>query len=156
MLYHHPPSQELRQTIDDLELDKRLAFNQKDGAPQHQACACCHVPERKSARKLKILAIIVFIVTTALVALNAYQREQSEREENLTAAGNGAAHATETIFPVKAPVVNNQVYYVPAAAPAQPAMPVQTVRPGEPTAPCIALPVEDTNGNIRLKRFVSR
>ncbi|MBX9666611.1 MAG: hypothetical protein K2X93_03285 [Candidatus Obscuribacterales bacterium] len=148
MLYHHPPSEELRQTFQDLNVRSTASAK----AIHQQKCACCHTkaPDRNH-RELKFLAIVVFAITLMLVALNAYQRDiRAQNDLSLDSdLGPGATKAAESSFPQKTPTLNGPIVYVPVAT-ASPAV----VRPSEPALQYIAVPFETSR--VRLKHVVGR
>lgn len=156
MIHHHPPSEEIRTTIQEFKTENKPTPNM-----HNQGCPCCRVAKPPSKRKeMGLLAVIVFAVTLVLIGLNAYQRDRIDNElaDAPTALGPGASQAAELSFPTKTPtagmftgvpmtqMTQQQYAYVPIA----------TVRPGEPALQYMAVPYNDGKGTIRLKRVVGR
>lgn len=166
MLYNHPPSEGIRQSVEDFRVDTRPTPEMHNAS-----CACCK-PVNKSSnlKEFKILAVIVFAVTVVLVGLNAYQRDRIDNDLAMVPTpsaggvisapdlGPGASQAAELSFPTKTPTQINNYSYAPMATPdSQYAMvPIQQVRPGEPVLQFMAVPLNDGKGTIRLKRVVGR
>lgn len=172
MIYHHPPSEGIRQTISDFRAD-----SSPTPSMHNSSCACCRAPKPASnLKELKVLAIIVFAVTAVLVGLNAYQRERIENDLAQAPApsaggvisarnlGPGASQAAELSFPTKTPTQVDNFAYGPMETPDQhqyadqqyAMVPIQQVRPGEPVLQFMAVPLNDGRGTIRLKRVVGR
>lgn len=170
MIYHHPPTDEIRKTFIDPDNPKRISH------PPTADCSCC-VQRRKDPdhKQFKVLALIVFIVTGTLCGLNAFQRENVDKAETTTVnipagtpvhavamqpnLGPGATQATETVFPTTSTIERTPFYYVPASGQMNSQYQghnMQSVRPGEMTPPCMAMPVHDGKGGFRIKRIVGR
>lgn len=91
MMFSHPPSEQVRKTISDFSEVKTPATQ------HHKACACCQPAKAKSDfREVKMLGIVVFAVTLALVALNAYQRDMVNNDLSL---GNQQLHSNQQLHP---------------------------------------------------------
>lgn len=167
MIYHHPPTDEIRKTFIDPDKVQRVNH------PPTSDCSCC-VQRRKDPdhKQFKVLALIVFLVTATLVGLNAFQRENVEQTDNMTMhlpagtpvhavamqpnLGPGATQATETVFPTRSTIERTPFYYVPTNGQMNNNPYQQSVRPGEMTPPCMAMPVHDGKGGFRIKRIVGR
>ncbi len=149
MLYNHPPSEEIRQTIQDLNIRSTASAK----VIHQQQCACCHTKAPDNNHKeLKFLMIVVFAITLILVALNAYQRDihgQNDLSYD-SDLGPGASIAAELSFPQKTPTLNTPTAYAPV-----PTTSMSVVRPGEPALQYMAVPMEYSSG-VRLKRVVGR
>jgi hypothetical protein len=149
----HPPSEEIRNTFQTNKSKPSPTMHTK-------ACACCHVANPKSNKKeLRIFAVIMVAVTLTLVGLNAYQRDRIENEtaDASHGLGPGATQAAEVTFPVKTPTAGTYTVGPSFQQQQQYAMvPMQCVRPGEPTLQYMAVPYNDGKGTVRLKRVVGR
>lgn len=157
MIHHHPPSEQVRTTIQEFKSEKRPAPGM-----HNQGCACCRVAKPPSKRNEMVLfGVVIFTVTLVLVGLNAYQRDRIDNEtaDAHHGFGPGASQAAELSFPTKTPTAGmyTAVPMAPQATQQQYAyVPVATVRPGEPALQYMAVPYNDGKGTIRLKRVVGR
>lgn len=129
-----------------------------------------------------MLAAVVFAVTLVLVALNAYQRDMVNHDLSLgNRQGNpadglggsigaamapqqspnwgpGATQAAEMSFPAKSPTQHGLMYYTAAPHQQYAMVPMQSIRPSEPTMQIMAVPFDNGKGAVvhRLKRVVGR
>lgn len=156
MIYNHPPSESLRNTISEFKIDQRPT-----SGTHNQGCPCCRVAKPKSNRnEMRIFAVVIFAVTMVLIGLNAYQRDRIENETASTyqGLGPGATQAAELSFPTKTPTAGVMYNGVPMTQSQQQYayVPISNVRPGEPALQYMAVPYNDGKGTIRLKRVVGR
>lgn len=127
-------------------------------------CGCKHLEtEDMVKRHFSILALLVFVVTLGLVALNSYQRDRMEKSSQRTIAqsmGPGATQAAEAEFPTITPTQQYGGYQTYEPTPVHPQYIYQyqanadLIRHEQPSFSMVA--TGGLDGKTRVKRIVRK
>lgn len=188
MMFSHPPSEQVRKTITDFTDVKTPATqHHKACACCQPAKAKSDFREVKMLGILVFAVTLVLVALNAYQRdmvnndlalgnqqLQPNQQLHSNQQSHMSGGlggsigtnvpnnsvnwGPGAIQAAELTFPTKAPTQQGAIYYASPSHHQYAMVPMQSIRPGEPTMQIMAVPFDNGKGAVvhRLKRVVGR